>query len=177
LDKKTSIISVRVEDTVKITLEKESQKKNLTLNTLIGQILAHHVEWNSFMNEIGFAYVTKAFLRSLLENTSQEEVVRIANGPCKDAIGDAILYMHGDVNLETFVKTVDKWFESSSISHRHRVNDGEHKYVIQHHLSKKLSIYFKELFSAILSGINYRLAKITLNEQSVGFTIEKKIVS
>ena len=63
----SSVITSRVKDDVKRKLENECELKNLTLNTLVSQILSRHTDWGRFANEAGFVYLTKEDAKAFLE--------------------------------------------------------------------------------------------------------------
>lgn len=170
--KKTSIISVRVEASVKESLSIEGELENLTLNTLIGRILKRHVEWEKFAEDIGFISSTKPFLRSLLDSVTDKKVEEIAKTTCKSAFRDAVIYRGGKLNLLEFLKTLDLWLSSSHIPFRHIIKNDSERYIIQHELGHKWSLYITILISSILGDIEYKIVNLVKTEQSVSFKIE-----
>ena len=59
--KKTSIISVRVEESVKERLSIEGELENLTLNTLLVRIVKRNVEWENLAEDIGIISPSKSY--------------------------------------------------------------------------------------------------------------------
>ena len=174
-EKKSSIISVRVNEDVKRKLTIESELESLTMNTLISRILVRHVDWDKFAEDIGFVAVTKSFLRALLEALSDDKVKSIAVTTCRSAFKDAVIYTQGSLNLENLIKTLDLWFSSSHIPFRHIKKESSEKYIVQHELGEKWTIYFNALIGALLSDIHYKTANVVLTQQSVSFEIEKDL--
>jgi hypothetical protein len=172
-EKKTSIISVRVGAEIKNKLHVESEMSNISLNTLISQILYKHVRWDRFAEDMGFVFLTKAFLRSLLEHIDETTITRIAVTTCRGAIKDAVLYMAGELTIGSFLEALDTWLEASHIPFRHIENNGIDKYVIQHDLGKKWSIYLGAVISSILNELESATRNLKSNDQSLTFEIEK----
>jgi hypothetical protein len=103
--KGSSVITVRVSKAVKEKLDAESKMSGITLNTLVSQIITKHTEWDRFARDVGFASVTKPFLRSVLEHLDDKTVSTIAVTTCRGAMRDAIIYMNGKMEYSTFIKT------------------------------------------------------------------------
>lgn len=171
--KKTSIISVRVSEDVKEKLEVESEMNSTTLNTLISQILSKHVEWDRFAEDIGFVFLTKPFLRTLLDHVSEKTVTTIAVSTCRGAMRDAVVFIKGHLDIESFLHAMDLWFGASHLPFRHIVKDGMHRYVIQHELGRKWSIYLATVTGSLLVEIGYHTKNQKIDDQSVSFEIVK----
>jgi hypothetical protein len=171
--KKSAIISVRVDVDTKNKLEIESEMKSMTLNTLIGQILTKHTSWDRFAEDIGFVFLTKPFLRAILSHVPEKEMTNIAVTVCRGAMKDATIYMHGEMTIDTFVKTLDSWLAASHIPFRHIKDDNTDKYVVQHELGNVFSQYLVTVINSILNEFKYRASKQELTDQSISFEIDK----
>ena len=171
--KKSAIISVRVDADTKNKLEIESEMKSMTLNTLIGQIITKHTSWDRFAEDIGFVFLTKQFLRAILSHVPEKEMTNIAVTVCRGAMKDATIYMHGEITVDTFIKTLDSWLAASHIPFRHIKDDDVDKYVIQHELGNVFSNYLITVINVILNEFKFRASKQELTDQSVSFVIDK----
>lgn len=171
--KKSAIISVRVDPDVKNKLEVESEMKNLTLNTLIGQIISKHVSWDRFAEDIGFVFLTKPFLRAILSHVPDKEMTTIAVTVCRGAMKDAAIYMHGEMTFDTFIQSLDSWLAASHIPFRHIKDENVDKYVIQHDIGMQFSKYLITVINAILNEFKFNAGNQDVTDQSVSFVIEK----
>ena len=171
--KKSAIISVRVDADTKNKLEIESEMKNMSLNTLIGQIITKHASWDRFAEDIGFVFLTKPFLRAILSHVPEKEMITIAVTVCRGAMKDATIYMYGELTVDTFIKSLDSWLAASHIPFRHIKDDDTDKYVIQHELGNVFSNYLVTVINAILNEFKFRIHKQELTDQSVSFEIDK----
>lgn len=172
MHKKTAVISVRVSEDVKDKLETESEMDGTTLNTLTSKVLTKHVEWDRFAEDIGFVFLTKPFLRSLLERIDEETIKRIAVSTCKSAIRDAIIFIKGEINMGSFLSAIDLWFGASHMPFRHIVKQDSDRYIVQHDLGKKWSIYIVTVINAVLSEMGYKTTDQKIDDQSVSFEIQ-----
>lgn len=94
-EKLSSIITLRVDDAIKDRLQTESQMKGVTLNSLVNQVLRKYTEWDRFEKDVGFATITKAFLRAILEQLDEKTISTIAVSTCRGALRDATIYING----------------------------------------------------------------------------------
>ena len=91
----------------------------------------------------------------------------------RGAIRDAVLFLKGDMNIESMLEAFDLWFEASHIPFRHIKNHKTDRYVVQHGLGKKWSIYITAVVNSLLNEIEYKVVNQTSHEQSVSFDIVK----
>jgi hypothetical protein len=170
--KGSSVLTVRVSKTVREKLDAESKMSGMTLNTLISQILTRHTEWDRFAKDVGFASITKAFLRSVLENIDDKTISTIAVTTCRGAMRDAMIYMSGKMEYTAFLKTLDMWLNAANVPYRHTTDeDGRDGYIVQHQLGYKWSIYFGTVVNSVLNEIGYRTNGQIMTNDSVSFTI------
>ena len=170
---KSSIISVRVDEDVKQKLSVENEMNNVTMNTLISQILSKHVKWDCFAEDIGFVFLTKPSLKSIFEEIDEESIKRIALSTCRYAIRDAFIFIKGELNITNFLEVIDLWLNASHVLFRHITTESDDKYIIQHELGKKFSIYIVTIINAILNEMKFKATNQKIDEQSVIFTIKK----
>lgn len=169
----STVISVRVSQPVKEKLEAESELNSISLNTLITQVLTKHVEWDRFAEDVGFVFITRQFLRALMDHIDDKTMSTIAVSTCRGAMRDAIIFIKGQINIDTFIQTLDQWLGASHIPFRHITNNGMDRYVVQHDLGTKWSTYFATVVNALLNEIGHRTANQVTNEQSVSFEVAK----
>ncbi len=171
---RSAIISVRVTETVKDKLDVESEMNSTTLNTLVSQILSKHVDWDRFAEDIGFVFLTRQFLRTLLDYVDDKAMSTIAVSTCRGAMRDAMLFIKGEINITTFIQALDLWFGASHMPFRHIVNNGSDKYIVQHELGKKWSLYLATVVNSLLGELGYMTKDQKMDEQSVSFEIVRR---
>lgn len=169
----STVITSRVKEDVRRKLDDECQSKNITLNTLISQILSRHANWGRFAEEVGFVYTTKVATKAFLDSIPVKRIQEISHKECKSALINAVDFIQGEFNFENFIKTLDLWIESSNIEFRHITTDNGEKYIIQHDLGKHWSIYLISLVEAVSWDLNYGVSRKVINEQNISFIIKK----
>jgi hypothetical protein len=168
----TSIISVRVPDFIKKELQQNSDTNHITLNALIAKILIQHIEWSQFVQDSGFVYTNRTFLKQMFEITDIKEIEKIAEKYCAPSLKTSIMYMHGDFNNNTFIKTLESWLRTSHIPYRRIEKNESVRHVIQHDLGIKWSKYLHVVIEIISNELGYSVdAKI--EEDMLTFSMKK----
>ena len=171
-DKKTSVVSIRVPERVKETLENESDLNNITLNANVAKILQKHVDWHMYMPDTNFVYASKEFIKNILDNVKDETVKKIALDICLDQFKDSIEFMQGELTKETLLKTLDNYLSSSNLPFRKIIIDNKQRYIINHSMGKKWSLYFDLVFSALCDEVGFKTIGKKSDSQTVSFTLE-----
>ncbi len=169
--KKSAIITARVREVDKEKIEEEAEMKGITVNTLVSSILIKHVNWDRFSEDIGFVFLTKPFLRAILDVVDEKTMKIIAVSTCRGAIRDAVLFLKGEMNVTTIMEAFDLWFNASHIPFRHLKKNGTDRYIIQHGLGIKWSIYIGAVANALLSEVSAKLVNQKSSEQNISFDI------
>ena len=77
------------------------------------------------------------------------------------------------IDLPSFLKVLDLWLAASNISFRHIVENHQDKYIVQHDLGNKWTIYFTSVTGTLLNELGYRMDKQVTTEQTITFEIVK----
>lgn len=168
----SSVITIRVPDFIKEELLEISKSNHLTLNANIAQILTKYIEWEQFVNDSGFVYTNKIFLKQLFKKINEKEILEIAEKYCVDTLKTSMLYIHGDLNKNTFLKTLDSWLRTSHIPFRHLEKNNQEICVIQHGLGKKWSLYLSTVIETISHDLGYAV-ELKQESDTLSFYLKK----
>ena len=76
-DKKIST-SFRIDPETLHKLNSESEKAEVSLNSLVNQILKQHVEWHSKAADAGIGTIFKPMLKHLMTQLNEDEIKNLA---------------------------------------------------------------------------------------------------
>ena len=111
-------------------------KNQITLNSLVNQLLKRYVDWDMFEPEVGMIPIAKPIVVELFKKMSKEEILSMVVNIGKDVVHDIALFMRNRMDLESF----HSWFEtrmaSSLTETNHTVYYGYHIYVLKHEMGK-----------------------------------------
>lgn len=140
----------RVNNHVLSKLRSESEKRQISLNAYINQILRHYAEWELFEPKLGLIPFPKRVLADIFANMDAAEIVGLANGVGKNTAIDMSIFVQGKFNAELFLS----WFESrmnNSGCEVSRRNYGSlQTLIIKHDFGKNWSLYLKTMLESTL---------------------------
>ncbi len=167
--KKTSTITFRLDDDILKRLRDESNKRQVSTNTLVNQALRRFLEWDIYEPVSGFVMINKPVFTEIFGKMKQEEIVSIASRIGKNEVRDIALFMKGNMNLISFLT----WFETrminSSVQVSHTNDDGFHTYVMKHDIGKNWSIYHKTILELIFQEVFNRKIAVKAEKNTISF--------
>ncbi len=148
----TVTMTFRIEESVMDVLRAESEKREVSLNTMINQILRRYTEWDMYESKVGMIPIARPLVSALFERMDEKEVVEIACKVGKNAVHDIALFMKTRMDLQSFLSWFEMRIKTSSIEFSHsRLANGRHTYVIKHDLGYNWSLYHKTLLELIFN--------------------------
>ena len=167
--KKSSTITFRLDDEIIKRLRDESQKRQVSTNTLANQALRRFLEWDIYEPVSGFVMINKPVFVEVFGKMKQEEIVSVASKIGKNEVRDIALFMKGKMDLLSFLS----WFETrminSSVQVSHITNDGLHTYVMKHDIGKNWSVYHKTILELIFSEVFNRKVAVKADKNTISF--------
>ena len=145
---KTRSITYRFSEHLVDELETEAMEQNISQNVLVRQILEKYIEWYRFSEKIGMIPVPKAILQTLGEGMSGKDIDKIIN-VVFPIIKDNVMFMKGGYDLNRCIETLEDYMKASGMKSDHRVEGGLHKFIIQHDLGIKWSVFTEQLLTQV----------------------------
>ncbi|HJT10674.1 MAG TPA: hypothetical protein VJ771_07815 [Candidatus Nitrosotalea sp.] len=169
LSKKTSTITFRLDDDVLSRLRDESNKRQVSTNTLANQALRRFLEWDIYEPVSGFVMINKPVFIEVFGKMKQDEVISIASKIGKNEVRDIALFMRGKMDLLSFLL----WFETrminSSVQVSHTKENSFHTYVMKHDIGKNWSIYHKTILELLFQEAFNRKIAVNAEKNTISF--------
>lgn len=163
----TTSTAIRIPTEIYEKIEAQSITGGMSISTLINNILRKYATWDQFVNDIGFIFLQKPFLRSILEEVSEALIIKTAKTTCHAGMRDAISFIHGKIDIEAIIDVVTLWLSASNIPSRIITDKGSIEFRIHHNLGKKGSLYFGTLLSSLFAEINIQPKASTYKDHFV----------
>ncbi|QLH06896.1 hypothetical protein [Nitrosopumilus ureiphilus] len=158
---------------IKEKLSEESDLQNTTLNSLISQILAKHVERGTLYRDIGFMSIRKSLLKILFNQLSDSCIKQTSQTSCKEFFKETALYLYGNYDRNSVIKTLDSWFDVSNIPCRKIINEESTKIIVHHELGDKWTLYFETMIKSIFDELDIKSENFVKTTDSISFKIYK----
>ena len=149
-------------------LREESAKNQVSLNTLVNQILKDHLDWHTYAAQAGMFHVPRSTFSRLVDNLTEEELSKFAVTIAKKDFVDIGLLLRGEFTLASFLNILENWSRMSSIPYKHETNKDVHNFILQHDMGRKFSFLIKELYRYILEDM-FERSDFTITDNTVMF--------
>jgi len=153
-------------------LRHEASQKDVSINTLVSQIIKQHSEWHSNAAKAGFVSVRKGFLTQLMEKLAEHEVSDISEQIAKKETKDFVMLLRNEYTLVSALNVLECWIRICGFPFRHENADTIHSYVIQHEMGKKMSNYMAELYRNLFHEFFLKKVHFDLTDNAVSFVVD-----
>jgi hypothetical protein len=168
----TESITFRLQSGSLQKLRQEAEQKDISINTLVTQILKQHSDWYSNASKAGFVAARRTFLVNIMDKISENDITSISEELAKKETKDFVLLLRNEYNLESALKTIESWIRISGFPFRHENTDMIHSYIIQHDMGKKMSLYLAELFRNLFDEFSLKKVQFDLSENIVSLVVD-----
>lgn len=167
---RTATISLRIPKDILAKLHSESAHREINLNTLVTQIFTRFVEWDGAAPKSKIIPVPKQVLLNLLNRASVEEVASIAESFVRNENRTTILIMRNEYNINTVLSVLESWIRAAGFSYRKDYLIRHYKYVINHEMGVKWSIFFKVYLDTVFQDLGMSV-QIQYTDNVVSLTL------
>ena len=165
----TESVTLRFEKNLVDKLRKEAKEKQISLNSLMGQIAIQHLDWHAHSIKAGFITVRKNKIIKMLEKLSENEVIEIAEYVSKRESKDFVMMLRNEYNITSALDVIETWIKIAGYSYRHDVRGSEHSYIIHHDMGRKWSLYLREQYRFIFEDFGLPRIDFDLSESMLSF--------
>ena len=124
----TEGITFRIPSSSINLLREESKKKQVSLNTLVNQILKDHLDWHTYAAQARMFHVPRSTFSRLEDNLIEEELSKFVVTIAKKYFVDIGLLLRGEFTLLSFLNILENWSRISSIPYKQKINDDIHNF-------------------------------------------------
>ncbi len=150
----TRTASFRIENSLLSALGAESEAKQVSLNTLVNQVLREYIEWYANAPKVGYMIVRKSLISTMLEKFNDDQIRQLAKITAKQSREINLLFA-SEYNIDSALKVIEYKMRMSGYVYRKEVRDNEAAYIIEHGLGPKWSLYLAELFAAEFQEVKH----------------------
>jgi uncharacterized FlaG/YvyC family protein len=165
-------VTFRFDSRILERLKSEAGEKQISLNTLVNQIAAQHLDWHTHASKAGFVTVRKAKIEKMLEEIPEEKIVKIAEYVAKTESRDFIMMLRNEYSITSGLDVIETWMKIAGYSYRHETDGSVHSYVIHHDMGKKWSLYLREQYRFLFEDFGLQRVDFTISESTLSFRVD-----
>ena len=164
---KTVTRSFRISESVFKALEEDATRRNVSVNTLLNQLLLAYTNWGRFIDRVGAIRTSKVALRCILNASSDEGVIDAAREVGPDTPKSIILAKHGALSLATVLDYVRNASMYGGFAEYNEVEtQGKMTITLMHELGRKGSLFISNTVESLFRMINIH-PKMSSSEHTV----------
>ena len=131
-------------------LQRESENKQISLNTRINQIIKDDLDWHSRTLPSRMSYVPKSLITQAINQLTEQQLSESAESVVDD-LHDMSLLLRGEFSISSFLDLFHSWLKITRTPNRFELDDSlNYKIVIRHDMGYKYSYLVKEVFRRII---------------------------
>lgn len=164
-------ISLRIDRVVLNTIRSEAKLNDISVNTLLNQIIKQHVHWHSYAARAGFVSVRKQFIFQLVNRLDEAEINKIAKEISRET-KDFVLLLRNEYRLESILDVIQTWIRISGYKYKSEIKGSQQFHIIQHDMGKKWSFFLAKLIAYIFEDFDGRKVDFDTTENTISFLLQ-----
>lgn len=153
---------------------KEAETRQISVNTLVNQIINEHLDWHLYAAQAKLYYVPKPFISRVLEKFSEQQLADLAEASAKKDFVDIGLLLRGEFTISSFLSILENWSRISDIPYRTEDNETTRKIIIEHNMGSKYSYLFKEIYRRLLENSFETKTQFDITDNTIVLTLDKE---
>ena len=133
-------------------LQKESDTKQVSLNTRINQIIKDHLDWHTDASDAKMYYLPRPLITKVFTQLSKEQLSAMTESSVR-YFHDTCLLLRGEFSFSSFLDVLKIWLRVTYTPNRFEEDEYELKIIIKHDLGYKYSYFMKEVYRYIIQGM------------------------
>jgi hypothetical protein len=174
-EKSTTSLTFRLEHDNAKNLRNEAQSQEISLNSLVNQVIKNFFEWHIFERKAGFVPILKPVVRELYTSMSKEKILQIAKNTANEESENSIYFMKGRMELSSFLSWFENRMKNSSIQVNHTFDKDSkiHTYVVKHDICENWSLYLKQLIEHIFNHVLEKKVEVSTSYTMLTFKFKQ----
>jgi hypothetical protein len=175
LIKKTETLTFRIDSEIVEKLRQEANQKDVTINTLLNQIMKQHIDWHSIAHKAGFIAVRSTLVRRLFDEIGDEQKIKlIAADLAKCSNKDSLLVLRDRYDVTAALKFIESWIKVSGFPYKHDIiiDSNVHRFMIHHNMGRKWSLYLSELYRNLFQDLNVTEIHVDITDNTLAFAVK-----
>lgn len=156
-------------------LNKEAETRQISVNTLVNQIINEHLDWHLYAAQAKLYYVPKPFISRVLERFTEQQLADLAEASANKDFVDIGLLLRGEFTISSFLSILENWSRISDIPYRTEENEATQKIIIEHNMGPKYSYLFKEIYRHLLENAFETKTQFDITDNTIVLTINKDL--
>ncbi len=169
-------ISFRIPKVPLDQLRLEAKENQITLNTLVNQIIDSYVNFTSNAPKAGMIPIHKLCLITLLEGYSEEQVKEIAKRFVRAISVQTPLLLRGKYDFEAVLESHRSWLKAAGFQYRYSkdAEKNRHTFIVEHDMGRKFSLLAVEYTKLYFEPVVKKEVESSFTDNTIMIVLEGK---
>lgn len=167
----TEHATFRIEKEILDNLKLLAKEQNLSLNTIVNQVLDSHVTWDQYAPQVGWVVMLKSALIDLIKNIDKETIIKVATKASESGAKEISLYMRGKHGIDEWISILRDRAKKSGFNFKEYKEGGKTKLVMHHEMGESWSLFFKSYFENVFYDLGVKV-KADYTENAIELDLE-----
>src|SRR5919204_1341047 len=174
-ERSSTSLTFRIEEDNIKKLRAEAQKQGISLNSFVNQVLKSFLEWHSFEAKVGFVPILKPVVKELFANVTKQQIIEIAANTGKAEVQNAVYFMKGKIDLDSFLSWFENRMKNSSVQVSHSFDrySRTHTYVVKHDICENWSLYLGQIIEYVFNNVFQKKVEISTTYSMLVFNFKE----
>src|ERR671916_6804 len=169
-------ISFRIPKVPLDQLRLEAKENQITLNTLVNQIVDSYVNFTSNASKAGMIPIHRLCLITLLEGYDEEQVKEIAKRFVKAICVETPLLLRGKYDFEAVLESHRSWLKAAGFQYRYSkdAEKNRHTFIVEHDMGRKFSLFAVEYTKLYFEPVVKKEVESSFTDNTIMIVLEGK---
>lgn len=168
---KTVAKSFRVNGKALAAIQQEAERQNISLNTLVNQLLIDYAEFGRFVKRLSALRLTRKTFEAVLNATTEEKLAAEARSAGKSAPIALMSSKWGKINPAVVIEYIRDLSAYANLYEYNEMNEeGKQTITLMHELGPKWSIFLANYLGEAF-GVTGTKPKVTTSDRAVIFSL------
>lgn len=154
-------------------LKQEAKQKNITMNSLVNQIIDMYASWHMHAPKTGMIQVWKGVISDLLSGYTYPELEKIAKKNIELSAKDTALFLSSDFTFENLIENHKNWLIASGFPFKYEQNDSSYKIIMHLDMGKKWSFFVSKCLEGMFTKLKNVEVSFEVSEKSLIMVAKK----
>jgi hypothetical protein len=170
-EKTTVAKSFRINEEALEALREEARSQNLSLNTLVNQLLVNYSQFGRFMRRMHVMMLSRQTVNELIKPLSDEDAIKAGQNTGKTAPAALMTAIDGKITVSHVIKLIHNLSSYGNLFEYTEKNEGGHCTItLMHEMGRKWSLIIAHYINAAFAAAQCQ-AKYDIADRYVTFTI------
>jgi hypothetical protein len=173
-NQKTTTRTIRLSEYLDKLLEKDSEDKRMSTNSLITSIVTRYAEWDRYAEKIGFISLPREVIKLVIDSIEDEKISRLAEGFGSRHAEEYMMFwlkkVGSQLQEDELLDQLALFCRYAGLANCEIVSEErDHITILHHELGRKWSLFLGNIFVEVMKSAGKVVPKFDITDYSVIF--------